>query len=52
MTSTAKRTEKIVYSGAFVVFCCNSAIFRAFCLEVKINFVYLQTVKWIATIEI
>lgn len=38
------------FSGAFGVFYHISAIFRAFCLVVKRNFVYLQAVKGVATI--
>ncbi len=51
MISTAKRLgEDWFFSGAFVVFCCISTIFRAFCLVEKRNLVYLQTVKGVATI--
>ena len=43
-TSTGKRLgEDKFFSGAFVVFYNISTIFRAFCLVVKIIFVYLQT---------
>ena len=39
------------FSEAFVVFRRISAIFRAFCLVVFGNFVYLHTVKGVATIS-
>lgn len=35
--------EDWFFSGAFVVFRFISVFFRAICLEVKRNFVYLQT---------
>lgn len=35
--------ENRFFSGAFVVFRYISTIFRTFCLEVMIYFVYLQT---------
>lgn len=35
-------SEKTIFLGAFVVFRCICAIFRAFCLEVMRFFVYLQ----------
>lgn len=37
--------EDWFFSGAFDVFYYISAIFLAFCLVIKINFVYLQAVK-------
>ena len=41
--STAKRLgEDSFFSGAFVVFCRVSAIFRIFCLVILRYFVYLQ----------
>ena len=44
MASTAKRLgEDCSFSGAFVVFCSISVIFRVFCLMVKRKFVYLQS---------
>ena len=43
MVSTAKRLgEDWLFSGAFVVFCRVSAIFRIFCLVILRYFVYLQ----------
>lgn len=51
MASTAKRLgEEWFFSEAFVVFRHISVIFRVFCLEVIRFFVYLQTVKGVATI--
>ena len=51
MASTAKRLgEDKFFSEAFGVFRHISAIFRVFCLVVKKNFVYLHTVKGVATI--
>lgn len=52
VTSTAKRLgEKLFFSGAFVVIRPISVIFRAFCLEVLGNFVYLHIV-WELTLWI
>lgn len=52
MASTAKRLgEDKFFSGAFVVFCHISVIFREFCLVVLGNFVYLQAVKGVAPIS-
>lgn len=51
MASTAKRLgEDKFFSGAFVVFCHISVIFRTFCLVVFKNFVYLQAMKGDSTI--
>lgn len=53
MASTAKRLgEDKFFSGAFVVFRSISAIFRAFCLVVLRNFVYLQAVKDVTPLAI
>ena len=50
MASTAKRLgEDKFFSGAFVVFCHISVIFREFCLVVLGNFVYLPT-EWELTL--
>lgn len=47
MTATAKRLgEDRFFFGAFDVFRHISTIFRAFCLVVMENFVYLQAVSW------
>lgn len=49
MAASDKRLgEEWFFSGAFVVFYHISAIFLVFCLEVKINFVYLQTERYVA----
>ena len=51
VTSTVKRFgEEWFFSEAFVVFCYILVIFRLFCLVVKRIFVYLHTVKGVATI--
>lgn len=42
--------EDMFFSGAFVVFRHISAIFCVFCLVIFGNFVYLHTVKGVATI--
>lgn len=52
LASTDKRLgEDCSFSGAFVVFCDISAIFRALCFVEKRNFVYLQAVKGVAPIS-
>ncbi len=52
VVSIVKRLgEDYFFSGAFVFFQHISAIFRAFCLVVFGNFVYLHTVKGVDTIS-
>lgn len=48
---TKRLGEDRFFFGAFVVFDCIFAIFRAFCLEVKRFFVYLQAKKGVDTIS-
>ena len=51
MASTAKRLgEDKFFSGAFVVFCHISVVFREFCLVVLSFFVYLHIVKGVSII--
>ena len=51
VAATGKRLgEDQSFSGAFVVFRCISEILCEFCLEVMRIFVYLHTVKGVATV--
>lgn len=52
LAATAKRPgEDRFFFGAFGVFRCICAIFRAFCLVVMRKFVYLQTTKGVENIS-